>query len=97
MKKNDLEEIKNQVAVKHGYKDWNMIMEIYNFPVPNKTNERYSKDCEVLNLYVTEAMQEYAKQCCYEQIKACGKSFIEGLTTDNTYDLIMFTPNITRT
>ena len=55
-----IEEIKNEVAVKHGYKNWH--------------------DADLCTSYdqsdalVTEAMQEYAKQCCDEQIKACAEN-----------------------
>lgn len=57
-----IEEIKNEVAVKHGYKDWLELCHHYQY-VEFSHNE--------FNGYLNEVATEYAKQCCDEQIKEC--------------------------
>jgi len=83
-----LEEIKNEVAVKHGYKDWH--------------------DADLCTSYdqsdalVSEAMQEYAKQLCDEQIIACAEQFVDTTMDMNIpygeiRDNILNTPNVVTT
>lgn len=54
----NIEEIKNEVAVKHGFDEW----DIYSFNRSNGTN---------IDAMVNEVAIEHSKQCCDEQIKSC--------------------------
>ena len=82
-----IEEIKNEVAVKHGYKDW--------------------RDADLCTSYdqsdalVSEAMQEYAKQRCDEQILQCAEVLKKGtpnkLMNGNLKEYVIQTPNVVTT
>lgn len=60
-----IEEIKNEVSVKHGYESFYfMLLHMY---------AGESKPIDVSDI-ISEAMQEYAKQCCEEQKNACAEN-----------------------
>lgn len=80
-----IEEIKNEVALKHGYDNWPDLI------------------CQMLHVgwrmtaflkYENEAIQEYAKQCCDEQIKACAEKYDNSNDELDYYQVIISTPNV---
>lgn len=75
-----IEEIKHRIAVEKGYEKWQLAIDSLSRKL------MFSTVIEMEN----EAMQEYAKQCCDEQIKACYNqtSEIGGVK------VILSTPNV---
>lgn len=82
----NLEEIKNEVAVKFGYVNWMKCVDSPSF--------KYS-------FYIDEVMQEYAKQCCDEQKKIIAEKILieckSKLLGDELYKQISNTPNVVTT
>lgn len=86
----NLEEIKEGVAIKHGFKNW---FSLTNHCWQNLQFKRLH-DCE------DEVAEEYAKQCCDEQIKACAEKAQDEATSSYAgeiiveVDSILNTPNV---
>lgn len=86
----NLEEIKLQIAVENGFKNW--------FSATNHCwqNLMFQRVHELEDL----AMREYAKQCCDEQIKACAEKAQDEATSSYAgeiiveVDSILNTPNV---
>lgn len=93
MKTIDIDEILNDIAIKNGYESFMDAARIGNI--------------HYVPLIAKEAAQEYAKQCCDEQIKACAENAtayaVYSSDDDGTYDgvvsknSILSTPNVVTT
>jgi len=82
----DLEKIKNEVAVKHGYNMWLDILGIFS----TSTDISYLQLIELEN----EVATEYARQMCDEQIHACSIAVnSERLMAQR---LVQSTPNVVK-
>jgi len=86
----DLEKIKNEVAVKHGYKSFQKLL--YSF----------YKDSDTISLevqkVVNEVATEYARQMCDEQINVCAQEYVkpyEGMQRERVL-VILNTPNVVK-
>lgn len=93
-----LEEIKNKVAVNAGYENWINIMFYHNSGMVISSYQ--------FSLIINQVAEEYARQCCTEQIKACEnneliKSFCELEFETDKYrfikEYIKNTPNVVTT
>lgn len=82
-------EIKDQIAQQHGYKDFLDVLKSFDC-----AKSTYAE----VNFIINESMQEYAKQCCDEQIKACGSRWLNTPSEDSysPYDIILSTPNVVK-
>lgn len=82
-----IEEIKNSVAVKYGFENFN----------------RFANNCIDIDLFndiINEVAEQYAKQCCDEQIKACSESATANVVYDSfdgTYDAVVSKKSIVNT
>lgn len=95
-----IEEIKDKIAHQHGYKDFMDVLKSFDCAKSTYTE---------VNFIINEAIQEYAKQCCEEQKKACWKNadvhYDESGMMDNYIrtdcvavdkDSILNTPNVVK-
>jgi len=87
-----IEEIKNEVAVKHGCTNWIILVRKVNCGIS------YTDFINIEN----EVATKYAKQCCDEQIKACAENVaIRDEELNPSYELAEFsilnTPNVVTT
>ena len=79
----DLEKIKNEVAVKHGYNMWLDILGVFS----TSTDISYLQLIELENQVATE----YARQMCHNQIISCANEVID---EDYFYEVVLNTPNV---
>lgn len=88
-----IQEIREQVAKKHGFNMWLDILGVF----ANSTQISYLQIIELEN----EVSAEYARQCCDEQKIECSKSLVGGMVyreyINDVKASILNTPNVVKT